>query len=114
MSDTANLGDSVFFAARSATFRTVFRCLRASTLTNAEIRALLNREEEFDAIGGWDFSSLSLHSLRVLQEVLAKIAEDPVAASSHWNPERRPIFVSDIEKCRRNLDDRIRWSEGRS
>lgn len=83
-------------------------------MTNTEIRALLDREEEFDAIGGWDFSSLSLQSLRDLRDVLARIAEDPVAASSHWNPERRPIFVSDLEKFRRNLDDRIRWSEGRS
>jgi len=85
--------------------------LRASSEVNAEIRELLVREAEFDAIGGWDFSSLSLHSLRVLQEVLAKIAEDPVAASSHWNPEWRPTFVSDIEKFRRRLGDRIRLSE---
>ena len=111
MSDTADLGKSVMFAARSATFRTVFRCLRASPDANREIRELLAREEEWDAIGHWDFGSLSLQSLRVMQDVLAKIADDPVAASSDWNPEWRPVFVSDIEEFRRNLRDRIRLSE---
>lgn len=111
MSDTADLGKSVMFAARSATFRTVFRCLRAIPDANSEIRELLAREEEWDAIGHWDFGSLSLQSLRVMQDLLAKIADDPVAASSDWNPEWRPVFVSDIEEFRRNLRDRIRLSE---
>lgn len=111
MSHTADLGRAVHFAARAATFRTVFDFIRASADTNSELRNLLDRQIEFDAVGHWDFGSLSMESFRVLRQILSDIARDPAAAASSWNPKRRGAFVSDIDEFRKNLEDRLALGE---
>ncbi len=111
MSHTADLGRAVHFVAFAATFRTVFDFVRASADTNPELRNLLNREIEFDAVGHWDFSSLSMGSLRVLLQILTEIARDPAAVAWDWNPTWRSGFVSDIEEFRKNLEDRLALGE---
>lgn len=111
MSHTADLGRAVHFAAHAATFRTVFDFMRASTDTNPELRNLLDRQIEFDAVGHWDFSSLSMVSFRVLRQILTQIARDPVVVAWDWNPTWRGGFVSDIEEFRKNLEDRLALDE---
>ena len=111
MSHTADLGRAVHFVAFAATLRTVFDLIRARTDTNPELRNLLNREIEFDAVGHWDFGSLSMESFRVLRQILSDIARDPAAAASSWNPTWRGGFVSDIEEFRKNLEDRLALGE---
>lgn len=107
MSDTVDLGRGVYFPARSATLRTVFRHLHRHAVTHEDIREMLEREDEFDAIGGWRLGSLSVPSLHVLANELEVMAADPMTAASNWNPERRPIFVNDIQRFRERLAERL-------
>lgn len=110
MSNIGHFRGSIVFSARPATFRTIFRGLRERAEGHTEIRDLLTREEEFDAIGDWDFGSLSLPSLLVLRELLDAMARDPEAATAHWQPEARPLFVRDLSIFREKLAARIALS----
>jgi hypothetical protein len=107
MSNIGHFSDAIVFSARGASFRTIFRGLRERAAGDAEIGDLLRREEEFDAIGDWGFESLSLPSLLILQELVDAMARDPEAATPHWLPEGRPLFVSDLRVFREKLAERL-------
>jgi hypothetical protein len=112
MSDTVSFSEGNPFPARSATLRTIFDYLRERELDHPEFRALVARQDYFDAIGGWFFSDLSPDALRLLARRMDQMAEDLPAVAAHWNEEWRPVFYTDVERFRSKLAERIAQLDG--
>ena len=107
MSDSVTFSEEIFFPAQGATMETIFSHIRKEFPGHPEFVALLARETEFDAIGGWFFDELSRDALLLLQQTTDRMVADLPAAAAHWNPDRRPLFYSDIERFRSKLAERI-------
>lgn len=107
MSDVVTFSKNISFSVREATLRTIFNYLREHAPDHSEFRALVDQQEYFDRIGGWFFDDLSPNALRLLEQLMDKMAEDLPAAAAHWNEGRKPIFYADIERFRSKLAERI-------
>lgn len=107
MADIVSFSNENFFSLPSAFLRVVFRYLQRDSLEQAEIRTLVSRELEFDAIGGWSFDDLSLEALYAVREALVAIEADLPDAISGWTEGYKPRFRGYLSTFKDRLDRHI-------
>jgi hypothetical protein len=106
MSDSVWFGGDTRMSALAATLETIFNHVRKYAVDNPELMGLVAREEEFDAMGGWPFDTLSLSALERLQNVLERLDADLPDSISNWKVEWRPVFYKDFEEFKQKLGER--------
>jgi hypothetical protein len=107
MADVITFGNGVEMFGPAALPRAIFRHVRLLAADDPGLMSLVAQEELFDAQGGWFFDSLSLSSLRRLQDVINRINTDLPNAISDWTEQYRPRFYEVFDEFKRKLAERI-------
>jgi hypothetical protein len=107
MADVIDFGNDILMFGPPAMMETIFGYVQQHAADDRELMHLVSREDEFDAMGGWDLFDLSLAALKRLNEVVMKLQDDLPGAIDDWNEPFRPKFYHYFEQFKQKLAERI-------
>lgn len=107
MSDTVNFGDGIRMRIHASTCDTIFAHIRKYASDDDELMQLIDKQEAYDAQGGWFFSMLSLNALERLRGVLLQLEANLPDSISNWNVDWRPLFHANFAEFKEKLGERI-------